>query len=313
MCNHKRNMRSGVALLIATGVSFVSGQYRTVEIPSDLSTRPLSRDAQGFSIEATWINPYINTSLLRNLLDHMTDLTGTPPPIRVGGGASDETLVVGEFKGALACGRDPRSVIDTVKPILDDDLGPLEWLKIPNNSQNITTKWYKTWPSYFPDDTKFTYTLNLADNSSGFATAVVEAQAAWEGMGDSLVLFELGNEVDQMISAGTRAPGWNVQQYVDQFRNVSGAVTTAEWYASAVAAADSSDNHAPPKFRVGNFLDSPAVGDLANEVDDFSIANVTSAGLVDPEKKVIDSYAVHMYSLSRCTPEKASQMSLAGL
>lgn len=116
-----------------------------------------------------------------------------------------------------------------------------------------------------------------------------------------------------MISAGTRAPGWNVQQYAEQFRNVSEAVTAAEWYTSAVSAAGDSEDQGPPKFRVGNFIDSPLVPDAADDLDDFSIANVTSFGLVDEEKTVIDSYAVHMYSLSRCTPEKASQMSLAGL
>lgn len=117
-----------------------------------------------------------------------------------------------------------------------------------------------------------------------------------------------------MISAGTRAPGWDVEQYAEQFRNVSGAVTAAEWYTSAVSAAgDSEDQQGPPKFRVGNFIDSPLMADAADDLDDFSIANVTSFGLVDEDKTVIDSYAVHMYSLSRCTPEKATQMSLAGL
>lgn len=82
---------------MTVGVSVVKGQNRTVEIPSGLSTRPLSQYAQGFSIEATWINPYINTSMLRNLLNHMNDVTGTPPPIRIAGGAADETLVVGEW------------------------------------------------------------------------------------------------------------------------------------------------------------------------------------------------------------------------
>lgn len=50
--------------------------------------------------------------------------------------------------------------------------------------------------------------------------------------------------------------------------------------------------------------------DQQDEMDDFDIINLTRAGLVDPQHKVIESYAVHLYPQSTCDAERWLRMRL---
>lgn len=151
---------------------------------------------------------------------------------------------------------------------------------------NITADWFASFADYFPAGTDLIFALNFADNTSNWANAQAQAAAAWAALGIKLALFELGNEVDHFINEKWRAPGWGVAQYTAQFRNFTAYIISADWYAAAGDEA--------PRFQAASFADPPWVLDQQDEVDDFDIINLTAAGLVDPQHKVIETYAVHL-------------------
>lgn len=199
-----------------------------VDVPANLTTRALVRDAYGYSIEPVWLGAYVNTTLTSTLLREIANVTGKPPPIRIGGTTSDETTL---YAGADVSGGGTSN---------------------GTGSQfNITAGWYGSWAGYFPEGTDLTYTLNFAVNESGWADARAEAEALWGALGKKLRLLELGNEVDHFVSKGWRAQGWGVEEYIDQFDNLTGSIRSAEWYTAAGEEA--------PKFQAGVFADPPWV------------------------------------------------------
>lgn len=163
-------------LLASAGTSM--GHTTNVQVPANLATRALVRDVYGYSVEPVWLNSYVNSSLMATLLQGITGITGKAPPIRIGGTTSDETYLIESLPGN-----------DTSVETTD----PETW--------NVTAAWYPTFADYFPEGTEFVYCLNFADNSSGWANAQGQARAAWEALGEQLVLFELGNEID--VSSST--------------------------------------------------------------------------------------------------------------
>ncbi|TGJ86267.1 hypothetical protein E0Z10_g2495 [Xylaria hypoxylon] len=137
-----------------------------------------------------------------------------------------------------------------------------------------------------------------------WANAVAEAQAAYAGLGDSLVAFELGNEIDHFINKGWRDASWGVKTYIEQFRNLTGQITGSGWYQALAATSNSTHNNKKktPTFQAAVFADPPLVPDQQDEIDDFSIANLTAGGITlrPEEKNIISSYAVHLYPQSTC-------------
>lgn len=264
-------------LLASAGTSM--GHTTNVQVPANLATRALVRDVYGYSVEPVWLNSYVNSSLMATLLQGITGITGKAPPIRIGGTTSDETYLIESLPGN-----------DTSVETTD----PETW--------NVTAAWYPTFADYFPEGTEFVYCLNFADNSSGWANAQGQARAAWEALGEQLVLFELGNEIDHFASKGWRAQGWGVAEYIPQFNNLTASIQTSSWYTEAGDAA--------PKFQAAVFADPPWVPDQQDDVDDFDIVNLTRAGLVDPENEVIETYSVHLYPQSTCDAERWLRMRL---
>lgn len=94
-------------------------------------------------------------------------------------------------------------------------------------------------------------TLNFAANQSNWANAQAEAEAAWTALGDKLIMFELGNEVDHFIAEDWRAQGWGVAEYIPQFNNLTATLQGANWYQQAGSSA--------PKFQAAVFADPPWV------------------------------------------------------
>ncbi|KAI1416557.1 hypothetical protein F5Y13DRAFT_205422 [Hypoxylon sp. FL1857] len=273
------------ALLVAIRVA---AQDAIVDVPSGLATRSLVKDVYGYSIEPVWVNDYINTPLATNLLSIIANVTGKPPPIRVGGNTADQTYL----HSTLSTGNDSVAIPDpgTAKQF------------------NITPAWYDSWAHYFPPDTDFVYTLNLAVNDSAWSNAVAEAAAVHAALGDRLKLFELGNEIDHFIHKGWRGPDWDVAAYIEQFRNLTGQIVGSDWYQSSGA-------DEKPKFQAGVFADPPWVPDQQDEVDDFSIANLTQGGeggiVSRPEdREIIGSYATHLYPQSTCDTARWLRMRL---
>ncbi|KAG9590897.1 glycoside hydrolase family 79 protein, partial [Aureobasidium melanogenum] len=144
-------------------------------------------------------------------------------------------------------------------------------------------------------NTTFTNTFNI----SNACNAVQEAAAAYNVLGDKLKLFEIGNEIDHFINKGWRPPTWDVDMYIQQWRNISDQIVQSSWYKAA--------QH-PPKFQAGVFADPPWVHDQQDEIDDFDIVNLTRAGLTEHDK--IGTYAVHLYPQSTCDTARWYRLSL---
>lgn len=201
-------------------------------------------------------------------------------------------------------------------------------------SFNITPHWFSTWATYFPAGTDLIYTLNFADNASAWANAVAQAKAAHAGLGDSLVAFELGNEIDHFINKGWRDASWGVHAYIEQFRNVTAQIADSDWYralqtTTIESGGDNNNNSSiskrinnknkskPPTIQAAVFADPPLVPDQHDETDDFSIANLTAAGLLasssssfSPSTIPISTYATHLYPQSACDPARQARLSL---
>ncbi|KAJ4404224.1 hypothetical protein N0V82_010538 [Gnomoniopsis sp. IMI 355080] len=263
--------------LFLAGASITSALHTSsITVPTNLTTRALVRDAYGYSVEPVWLSWYTNTSLMTTLLQEITNVTGKPPPVRIGGTTSDETTLYENIPGG------------------GESNGTAQF--------NITADWYSSFADYFPSGTDIIYALNFADNSSNWSNAQAQAEAIWDALGDKVILFELGNEVDHFINEKWRAPGWDVAQYIEQFGNFTANIMTADWYTGAASA--------PPKFQAASFADPPWVPDQQDEIDNFDIINLTAGGLVDPQHRVIDTYTVHLYPQSTCDTERWLRMRL---
>ncbi|KAI0113216.1 glycoside hydrolase superfamily [Daldinia grandis] len=269
-----------VALAALVATVEVVAQDINVDIPSDLATRPLVPDVYGYSIEPVWVNDYISTPLAKNLLNAIAKITGKPPPIRVGGNTADQTYL----HDKLSTGNDSFAIPT-----------PLTAKQF-----NITPDWYDSWADYFPEGTDIIYTLNLAVNDSAWSIAVAQAEAVHKSLGKKLVQFELGNEIDHFINKGWRDQTWGVNAYVEQFRNITGQIVSSEWYKAA---------ERKPTFQAGVFADPPWVLDQQDEVDDFSIENLTLVERKE-DRDIIGSYATHLYPQSTCDGPRWLRMRL---
>ncbi|KAH0280437.1 glycoside hydrolase family 79 protein, partial [Aureobasidium melanogenum] len=248
-----------------------------VLVPKHVPTRELLRDAYAYSLEPVWTQNYVSSNLTRNLMNLIADITGKPPTFRIGGTTGDQTYYHPELNvSAVAL---PNTTV--------------------TNTFNISNAWFEQWSGYFPEGTDFLYTLNLRDNSSAWENAVQEAAAAHSVLGDKLKLFEIGNEIDHFINKGWRPSTWDVDMYIQQWRNISDQIVQSSWYKAA--------QH-PPKFQAAVFADPPWVPDQQDEIDDFDIINLTRAGLTERDK--IDTYAVHLYPQSTCDTARWYRLSL---
>lgn len=281
------------SFLVASIVGIATAQNKTtvkITVSSNLSTRLLAPDVYGYSIEPVWLDSYTNTSLASSLLGNIANVTGKGPPIRVGGNTADQTYLYPSSPLPLT-GNDSVALPDPLSA----------------KTFNITPRWFDTWAAYFPAGTDLIYTLNFADNSSGWANAVAEAEAAHAALGDSLATFELGNEIDHFINKGWRDASWGVEAYIEQFRNLTGQITSSSWYQALTATTNNNTTNNEkkkkiPTFQAGVFADPPLVPDQQDEMDDFSIANLTAAGIASwpGERDIISSYATHLYPQSTC-------------
>jgi hypothetical protein len=275
----------GVLLALA-GTAAAAQETIAVSVPSAASSpRPLARDVYGYSLEPIWVDSYVSTPLAAALLQHVADTTGKAAPVRVGGNTADQTyqhatLTTGNYSVAIPGLPSARLF-------------------------NTTPEWYDTWGDYFPAGTDLIYTLNLQDNTSAWANAVTQAEAAHAALGDKLVAFELGNEIDHFINKGWRNNTWRVKTYLEQFRNLTGQITAADWYRQS----GSGNSSAAPTFQAGVFADPPWVPDQQDEIDDFDIINLTAAETA-ADRSIISSYATHLYPQSTCDTKRWLRMRL---
>ncbi|KAI1811210.1 glycoside hydrolase family 79 protein [Poronia punctata] len=271
----------------------------TIPVPTDLITNALVPDVFGYSIEPIWLDAYINTSLASTLLTNIANVSGKAAPIRVGGNTADQTY------------------LHPTSPLPDTGNDSVALPNLTSATRfDITPHWYETWATYFPDGTELIYTLNFADNSSAWANAVAQAEAAHAALGDSLVAFELGNEIDHFINKGWRGASWGVDEYVGQFRNLTAQITASKWYQVLKTEDDNNKDgekkKKAPTFQAAVFADPPLVPDQHDELDDFSIVNLTAAGIASQEQEteLISSYATHLYPQSTCDEPRRARLSL---
>ncbi|RYP65922.1 hypothetical protein DL771_008052 [Monosporascus sp. 5C6A] len=259
-----------------------------IDVTGDLATRRLLPDAYGYSIEPIWVDAFVSTPKAAKLLGAIGDITGKPPPIRVGGNTADQTYIYETLPSR------PNATSAALPALPDAD------------RLEVTPAWFRRWGAYFPRGTELIYTLNFAANESRWDNAAAQAEAAWAALGGNLTMFELGNEVDHFINKGWRDAAWGVDAYIAQWRDLTGRITGSDWYRAA-------DD--PPRFQAGVFADPPWVPDQQDEVDDLSIRNLTrdgEGGLAERERDrdLIEAYAVHLYPQSTCDPGRWHRMRL---
>ena len=263
-----------IASLLTAGQALA---VSTVHVPVNSSRAVLRPDAYGYSIEPSSLSPYLQSTIASTVLKTIADIVGVAPPIRVGGNVADQTLFIPDLD--VPCVAEPNDTTVEVLKIRDD--------------------WFRDWTGYFPPGTDFTYTLNLRNTSHAWVHAMQEAAAAMEALGESLALFELGNEIDHYISKGWRDDSWGTSEYTRQWKRLTGQILASDFYSQA--------SHRP-LFQAAVFADPPWVPDQHDEIDDFDIINATKAGLVDP--KIISGYAVHLYPQSTCDEVRRARLSL---
>ncbi|RYP64610.1 hypothetical protein DL769_006610 [Monosporascus sp. CRB-8-3] len=283
-------LTTSLLALAAAGRAVLAQDSDVVEIDvtADLATRRLLPDAYGYSIEPIWVDAFVSTPKAAKLLGTIGDITGKPPPIRVGGNTADQTYIYDTLPSR------PNATSAALPALPDAD------------RLEITPAWFRRWGDYFPRGTELIYTLNFAANESRWDNAAAQAEAAWAALGGSLTMFELGNEVDHFINKGWRDETWGVDTYIAQWRNLTERITGSDWYRGA---------DGPPRFQAGVFADPPWVPDQHDEVDDLSIRNLTrdgEGGLAERERDrdLIEAYAVHLYPQSTCDPGRWRRMRL---
>ncbi|PLN79598.1 glycoside hydrolase superfamily [Aspergillus taichungensis] len=263
-----------IASLLTAGQALA---FSTVHVPVNSSRAVLRPDAYGYSIEPSSLSPYLQSTIAGTVLQTITDIVGVAPPIRVGGNVADQTLFIPDLD---------------VPSVAEPNDTTVEVLKIRDD-------WFRGWTEYFPPGTDFVYTLNLRNTSDSWVHAMQEAAAAMEALGESLALFELGNEIDHYINKGWRDDSWGTSEYTQQWKRLTGQILASDFYNQA--------SH-QPLFQAAVFADPPWVPDQHDEIDDFDIINATKAGLVDPE--IISGYAVHLYPQSTCDEVRRARLSL---
>ncbi|RYP20309.1 hypothetical protein DL765_002872 [Monosporascus sp. GIB2] len=283
-------LAASLLALTAAGRAVLAQDSDVVEIDvtGDLATRRLLPDVYGYSIEPIWVDAFVSTPKAAKLLGAIGDITGKPPPIRVGGNTADQTYIYETLPSRP-------NATSAALPALPDA-----------NRLEITPAWFRRWGNYFPRGTDLIYTLNFAANESRWDNAAAQAEAAWAALGEKLTMLELGNEVDHFIDKGWRDETWGVDAYIEQWRNLTERITGSDWYRGAGD---------PPKFQAGVFADPPWVPDQHDEIDDLSIRNLTrdgEGGLAERERDrdLIEAYAVHLYPQSTCDPLRWHRMRL---
>lgn len=114
------------------------------------------------------------------MLQNLGDIAGSYPIIRAGGTTQNRNTYVANQTEAL--------IARFSTPGADQPA-----------SLTVGPAWFESFQQ-FPDGTKYIYGLNFYDGDEGMAQAVLQAGAAYRGIGKDLYAFEIGNEVNCMQS-----------------------------------------------------------------------------------------------------------------
>lgn len=148
----------------------------------------------------------------------------------------------------------------------------------------IREDWYDLFNEYYHPDTQWTYTLNFGHTDNDFGNATYMQQ--WAETKLNPWAWEAGNEIDHYYAQGYRDEGWDVAQYIPQFNEFVSKFNSSLLWQAAV------------------FADPPDVPSQHDEIDDFSIVNLTKTGFNR------SLYSVHLYPQSNCDAGRVLWLSL---
>ncbi|EIW76865.1 glycoside hydrolase family 79 protein [Coniophora puteana RWD-64-598 SS2] len=190
---------------VATGAT--SGLSNlTLQGPPSLpmwATSPLNPALASFSIETAFFEEYMGNSsspntLSQALFENLSNRTGVPAEVRIGGITADSAFWDGNLNQALY------NFIDSSGALINTTLGPAFWEVV----------------ELLPNETNIVFTLGL--ESLNYTGALYMAEAMWAGLRDSSVnisRFEIGNEPDQY------SIHLNAQNYTEYWEPWSGNIS----------------------------------------------------------------------------------------
>ncbi|GKZ39607.1 hypothetical protein AbraIFM66950_000739, partial [Aspergillus brasiliensis] len=216
---------TAIAILIPLAVS---NQSSNPNVTSTLKISPAATplpgkqivDAayQSFSIEFSFMADYAGNDTHPNLfsrqvIQNLYDISGAYPIFRVGGSTQSS---------AIYYPNQTEAIIDPFDSVASDQ---------PSHTF-VGPSWFQSFRQ-FPNGTQYIYGLNFFntvnetyDNiGNGLGQCVLEANAAYETMGDSLYAYEIGNEVDGWGNGKHREGNWTVQRYVNQWNEFATAIS----------------------------------------------------------------------------------------
>ncbi|CDO76896.1 Glycoside Hydrolase Family 79 protein [Trametes cinnabarina] len=269
----------GVAIAQAASLerNVGSGRAAQVHLPkiSTVATnasQAIDRRLASFSFELSFLPTFAGNKshpnvLTRELMKRLEERTGVGPDVRPGG-ISVDSSVFDPHAPALVLDESPTGGIykSTFGPAFFDFL------------------------DVFPKSTRVLWSVNLGNNTIGFAQAGIKAAIKYIGW-DRLFAFELGNEADH-YAGGSRPSGWSSADYTAQFIGWTSFLTR---------------NLSLPHhiFLAGGFAEDPT-----------SAAPMTTVSIIKDgvdTTGVIKLFAQHTYQYSTCDPARNAIATLAHL
>ncbi|GKZ86188.1 hypothetical protein AnigIFM56816_001240 [Aspergillus niger] len=188
---------------------------RKINISPAASPRPGKQivDAayQSFSIEFSFMSDYAGNDT--QAIQNFYDISGAYPIFRVGGSTQSS---------AIYYPNQTEAIIDPFSSVASDQ---------PSHTF-VGPSWFQSFRQ-FPNGTQYIYGLNFFNTvnetynkiGNGLDQCVLEANAAYKTMGNSLYAFEIGNEVDGWGNGKHREGNWTVQRYVNQWNEFATAIS----------------------------------------------------------------------------------------
>ncbi|KZV99803.1 hypothetical protein EXIGLDRAFT_723870 [Exidia glandulosa HHB12029] len=257
------------SLLLLLAASATAQTTVTPSIPhSPPSTASkLDRRVASLSIEFSYLpsfggNNSAPNELTRSLIQRIVDRTGVGPDLRPGGITVDSSVYDPSAKLGLQLVTSPTGGI--YKTIF----GPAYF-----EALNV-----------FPNSTRVTWSVNLGNNTVGFAQAGIKAALEHIGLKSGrLFAFELGNEADHYSWGTTRPSTWASADYTSQFLG----------WTSYLSRNLSIPQH---MFVAGGFAEDPT-----------SAAPMTTRSIIAEgaeSANTVKLYAQHTYQYSTCDPPR---------
>lgn len=245
------------------------------------NAQKLSQNLLGFSIESDrwpeWVGVSKPNTFWINTLNNLKALTGKPPIIRVGANSEDRTTfvksqtqpTVGTFPAFTATIPYPEAVNNTIGPS------------------------FYTISQHLPSDTHMIWGLNLGandtDNAIAEAKSIISAfnSPALMNKGIKLDMLELGNEPDLYKNNGLRASNYTVQNLVNEWNSIAGAVSKAlglvkgkapSWLALSFAGSDHGAGGFSPQQAFADGLLTSTPGQLISTISQHRYSGSFCAG-----------------------------------